>query len=165
MIKRILIALAMVLIIIQFIRPSKNLSADTSKDISTLYAVPEDVKAILERACNDCHTNRTVYPWYSEVQPIGWWLNNHISGGKRHINFNNFASLRAATQKKKMEECMDQIKHNDMPISSYTWIHTDAELSEANKQTMYAWCRKIIDTLKAKYPADSLIQKDDKRHE
>jgi hypothetical protein len=163
MIRKILIGLAIVFIIIQFFRPSKNLSDDTSKDISTLYNVPDDVKVILQRACNDCHSNKTVYPWYSEVQPVEWWLNDHIVDGKRHFNLNNFTSLKVAVQKKKMEECMEQIKKNEMPLDSYTWIHKDAILSETDKQTINTWCSSIIDTLKAKYPPDSLIFKEQRR--
>lgn len=165
MIKKIFFGLLIVLVIIQFIRPAKNLSGNASKDISTLYTVPEDVKAILDRSCNDCHSNKTVYPWYAEVQPVGWWLSNHVTDGKRHFNLNNFASLKVAVQNKKMEECMEQIKHDDMPLSSYLLIHKDAELSEADKQRMYAWCQGIIDTIKAKYPADSLILKKEKWHD
>ena len=164
MIKKILIGLAIVFIIIQFFRPSKNLSADTSKDISKLYNVPDNVETILQRACNDCHSNKTVYPWYAEVQPVEWWLNDHIVDGKRHFNLNNFASLKVAVQKKKMEECMEQIKKNEMPLDSYTWIHKDAILSEADKQTINTWCNSIIDTLKAKYPPDSLIFKEQRRN-
>ncbi len=165
MFRKILTGLAMVCIIIQFIRPAKNVSADTSKDISNLYTVPNDAKAIFQKACADCHSNQTVYPWYAELQPVGWWLNYHVVDGKRHFNLNNFASLRVAIQKKKMEECIDQIKHDDMPLNSYTWIHKDAVLSDADKQTMYAWCQQIIDTIKAKYPADSLILKKEKRQD
>jgi hypothetical protein len=159
MIKKILFGLVIALLIIQFIRPSKNVSGDTSKDISNAYKVPDDVKAILDRSCNDCHSNKTVYPWYAEVQPVGWWLSNHVTDGKRHFNLNSFASLKVAVQNKKMQECIEQIKQGDMPLSSYTLIHKNAELSEADKQTMYSWCREIMGTIKAKYPADSLILK------
>jgi Haem-binding domain len=162
MIKKILFGIAIILIIIQFIRPSKNLSDDTSKDIRVIYAEPEEVKAILERSCNDCHSNKTIYPWYAEIQPVGWWLNNHVVNGKRHFNLNNFTTLRVAEQKKKLEDFMEQIKKNDMPLSSYTLIHKNAELSQADKQTLNAWCQQIIDTMKAKYPADSLILKKQK---
>jgi cytochrome c551/c552 len=163
MIKKILLAVVVIIIIIQFIRPSKNLSDDTSKDISVIYAEPEEVKAILGKSCNDCHSNKTVYPWYAQIQPVGWWLNNHVVGGKRHLNLNNFTALKIAVQKKKLEDFMEQIKNGDMPLSSYTIIHKDAKLSEADKQILNAWCRQIIDTIKAKYPADSLILEKQKR--
>jgi hypothetical protein len=163
MIKKILLGVVVIIIVIQFIRPSKNLSADISKDISVIYAEPEEVKAILEKSCNDCHSNKTAYPWYAQIQPVGWWLNNHIVDGKRHLNLNNFSALKVAVQKKKLEDFMEQIKKDDMPLSSYTIIHKNAELSEADKQILNTWCRQIIDTIKAKYPADSLILEKQKR--
>ncbi len=162
MIKKILLSLAILVVIIQFIRPAKNLSGDTSMDISTLYHVPDDVKAILQRSCADCHSNKTEYPWYAEVQPVEWWLNDHIVDGRRHLNLNNFTTLRPAVQKKKMEECIEQIKKDEMPLNSYLWIHKDAQLNETDKRTLYAWCNQVIDTLKATYPPDSLILKKEK---
>jgi hypothetical protein len=163
MLKKILLVLLFIVVIIQFFRPSKNLSGDTEKDISTLYPVPDSVRNILDRSCNDCHSNKTVYPWYAYVQPLGWWLNSHINDGKRHLNLNNFASYRVAVQKKKMEDFMDQIKEDEMPLDSYTWIHRNALLSDADKEKLNTWCQGIIDTLKAKYPPDSLVLKRPKR--
>jgi hypothetical protein len=163
MLRKILFVILALLIVIQFFRPAKNLSGDVTKDLSTLYDVPDNVRAILDRSCNDCHSNKTVYPWYAHVQPVGWWLNDHIQEGKHHLNFNEFASLRVAAQKKKMEESMEQIKKNEMPLDSYTWIHRNSILSDGDKEILNAWCQKIIDTLKARYPADSLVWKRPKR--
>lgn len=157
MIKNILLGFAAAFIIIQFFRPAKNTSGDTSKDISTKYQVPDSVRSILQKACNDCHSNKTVYPWYAEVQPVAWWLNDHINKGKWHLNFSSFTNLKIAVQKKKMEECIDEIKQGEMPLASYTLVHTTAKLSEVEKQTIYRWCNNIIDTIKANYPADSLV--------
>jgi hypothetical protein len=72
----------------------KNTSNDTTKDISKSYVVPQDVKLILAKACNDCHSNSTRYPWYSEIQPVSWWLGDHVKDGKRHLNFNEFDGYR-----------------------------------------------------------------------
>jgi Haem-binding domain len=162
-IKKILIALLILLVAIQFVRPEKNKSGDTSKDISTIFPVSENLSSIFLRSCADCHSNQTVYPWYSEIQPVAWWLNDHIEEGKRELNLNAFANYPAAVQKKKLEECMEQIKDDEMPLSSYTFIHTDAVLNEKDKQTINDWCNAMIDTLKAKYPPDSLILKKRKR--
>lgn len=162
-IKRIGVALLILLVVIQFVRPEKNKSGENSKDISTIFPVPENVSSILQRSCADCHSNQTVYPWYSEIQPVAWWLNDHIGEGKRELNLNAFANYPAAVQKKKMEECMEQIKDDEMPLSSYTFIHTDAVLSDQDKQTINDWCNAMIDTLKARYPPDSLILKKRKR--
>ena len=159
MARKILFVLIAVIVIIQFFRPAKNVSGDTAKDISTLYPVPVNVREILDRSCADCHSNKTVYPWYAEVQPVGWWLNKHINDGKRHFNMNNFAGLRAAMQKKRMEDCLDEIKNDEMPLSSYTLVHTYAKLTDPEKATLNTWFEGVIDSLKARYPADSLVLK------
>ena len=159
MIKKILIGLLIVLIIIQFIHPAKNLSADTSKDITTLFPMSDSVKTIIGKACADCHSNKTVYPWYASIQPVGIWLADHVKDGKRHFNFNDFASYKIAKQNHKLEEVIEQIKENEMPLYSYTLIHKEAKLTDAEKATLINWCQNIMDTLKATYPADSLILK------
>ena len=157
--KRILIGVLLVLIVLQAFRPAKNQSGDVSKDISSNYVVPENVKVILAKACNDCHSNTTRYPWYAEIQPVSWWLGNHIKDGKRHLNFNEFSGYRIARQYKKLEECIEQIKEGDMPLPSYTIIHKNAILTEAEKQTLYNWFEVLRDSIKADYPADSLVIK------
>ena len=159
MIKKILIGLLVVLVALQAFRPEKNLSGDASKDISTLYPVPQDVQAILDRSCADCHTNKTNYPWYAEIQPVAWWLNDHVVDGKKHFNLNNFGNLRLAIQNHKLEECIEQVKEGEMPLESYTLIHTDAKLSENDKALITNWAQGIMDTMKARYPADSLVLK------
>jgi hypothetical protein len=157
--KRILIGVLLVLIVLQAFRPAKNQSGDVSKDISSNFVVPENVKVILAKACNDCHSNTTRYPWYAEIQPVSWWLGNHIKDGKRHLNFNEFSGYRIARQYKKLEECIEQVKEGDMPLPSYTIIHKNAILTEAEKQTLYNWCEVLRDSIKADYPADSLVIK------
>lgn len=157
--KRILIVLLVIFLIIQFFRPVKNISGDTTHDISKNYAVPADVHAILVKACNDCHSNKTRYPWYSEVQPVAWWVDDDIKEAKRKINFNEFTSYRIARQFKKLEDCMDEVKDGGMPLSSYTIIHKDAMLTDAEKSIFTNWCNTVRDSIRAKYPADSLIMK------
>jgi hypothetical protein len=81
--KKLLIVLLVVFVVAQAFRPEKNNSNDTSKDISNSYVVPENVKTILAKACNDCHSNNTRYPWYAEIQPVAWWINDHVKDGKK----------------------------------------------------------------------------------
>jgi hypothetical protein len=157
MLKKILVVLVVLFVAIQFYRPARNLSADTSLDIRGKYVVPDSVGRILARACNDCHSNSTRYPWYAEVQPVSWWLNNHIKDGKRHLNLNSFLGSRVAVQKKRMEDCIEQIDSSEMPLDSYLWIHKDAVLSEGDKAALKSWCQGVIDQMKATYPADSLV--------
>lgn len=152
-----MLALLVILLLMQAFRPTKNLSANTENDISVSYAVPTEVKTILAKACNDCHSNKTEYPWYANIQPAAFWLNDHVVDGKRHLNFNEFNKYRIAKQYKKLEECIDEVKDGEMPLESYTIIHKNAILTEAEKTTLTNWCLTVRDSIKAKYPADSLV--------
>lgn len=156
---KIIIALLVILIVIQFFHPEKNLSNDESNGIKTAYTVPERVDVILRKACNDCHSNKTVYPWYSHIQPVSWWLANHIEEGKDELNFSTFTTRRIASQNHKFEEIIELVKEGEMPLSSYTWLgmHPEANLTDEEKNELVTWAEQQMDMLKNKYPADSLV--------
>lgn len=159
--KKILIGVLIVFALIQFIRPTKNTSDDRTQDISNKYLIPVKVNTILEAACNDCHTNKTRYPWYSEIQPFGWWMNSHVTDGKRHLNFSAFTKLPIAVQNHKFEEVIEMVKEDEMPLASYTYLgmHSDAVLTSDQRQLIIDWAQNQMDTLKAHYPPDSLVMK------
>lgn len=154
--KKIGIALVVILVAAQVFRPKKNVSGDESKSIHQKFTLPSDVAQTLDVACNDCHSNKTAYPWYSEVQPVAKWIENHVEHGKKHLNFSTLGSKPAWLQNHKMEEIQEVIEKNEMPLKSYTWIHGDAKLSEAQKQAIVAWSKAVRDSLVARFPADSL---------
>lgn len=158
-IKRILLILLVALIAIQFVRPAKNVSTDQSRNIKTLYAVPENVHTILTKACNDCHTNNTIYPWYAAVQPVLWWLDDHVKEGKSHLNFDEYTTYNLRRQYHKMEEVIEMVKEKEMPLDSYTWVHRDAKLTDEERITLTSWAQSVMDTMKAQYPIDSLVRK------
>ena len=80
--------LLIALVVIQFFRPKKNVAQGISANhISTKFSIPDDVNAILDKACYDCHSNNSRYPWYFNIQPIGLWMDHHIKEGKRGVNF------------------------------------------------------------------------------
>jgi hypothetical protein len=159
--RNIFLGLAAVFVIIQFFQPAKNESNDESQAIATKYIVPTDVAAILKVACYDCHSNKTEYPWYSKIQPVAWWLDHHVDEGKREINFSAFTARKIAVQNKKFKEIAEQLEKKEMPLPSYTYmgLHADANLSDAQRQTIINWARAQMDTIKAHYPADSLVLK------
>ena len=135
--KRVVLIIIILLVAIQFIRPSRNLSSALSaNDISRHYTVPDTVAHILDRACNDCHSNNTRYPWYTNIQPVGWWMQHHVNEGKEELNFSEFASYTAKRQAHKLEEVAKQVKDDEMPLNSFLWVHTDAKLTDADKQTL-----------------------------
>ncbi len=158
--KKIVIGILICLLVIQFIRPAKNAGVtDKTKEIAAVIQVPENVQVILKKACNDCHSNNTVYPWYSNIQPVYFWLNHHINEGKREINFDEFATYRLRRQYHKLEEIIKQVKEGEMPLSSYTLIHKEAILTNDEKTTLTTWAKNAMDSMKAHYPIDSLVKK------
>jgi hypothetical protein len=150
--KKIIWAILIVLVVIQFIRPEKNQSTQISaNDISKHYEVPAHVQDILKRACNDCHSNNTLYPWYSNIQPMAWWLQHHVNEGKRELNFSEFASYQPKRQHHKLKECIDQVKNGEMPLDSYTWMHKDAKLTKEEKEALLVWAGILMEQIAAKY--------------
>jgi hypothetical protein len=160
MLKKILFLLLLGLIIIQFIHPAKNKASGTHANyIGNLYTVPEDVKIILAKACNDCHTNNTNYPWYTNIQPVDWWINHHVKDGKKQLNFDEYTNRSLRSQYHKMEEIVEMVKEDEMPLNSYTWAHKEAKLTESEKNKLMSWADTIRDSLEARYPMDSLVRK------
>ena len=158
--RRIFQILIVAFIIIQFFRPAKNSSEGISNnDITKLYTVPADVQSILKTSCYDCHSNNTIYPWYSYIQPVAWWLNGHIKDGKRGLNFSEFAGYRIRKQYKRLEDINELVKKNEMPLDTYLWIHKYAKLNDQQKLILANWATAIRDTIKARYPADSLVRR------
>lgn len=150
--------LLIALVVIQFFRPAKsNVETTVSVNhISSKFPIPADVNTILEKACNDCHSNHSTYPWYHSIQPVGWWLNNHITEGKQQLNFSEYTNKRLRYQYHKMEEVIEQVKEGEMPLDSYTWTHRDAILTIEEKTKLLDWAKSIMTTLEAQYPIDSL---------
>lgn len=148
--KKVVYVLVILLLAIQFFRPEKNISTVVSQNhISKKYTTPEEVKIILDKSCNDCHSNNTRYPWYANVQPVAWWLNDHIEEGKGEINFDEFLTYPAKKARHKMEEVNEMVKEGEMPLNSYTWVHKEAVLSQSEKLAIANWAvstMKVIET-------------------
>jgi len=160
MIKKILLVLLAALVVIQFIHPKKNKSEGPQPNyIGNNYNIPEDVKTILAKACNDCHSNNTRYPWYATLQPVHWWLEKHVKDGKKHINYDEYTNRPLRYQYHKMEETIEMVKEGEMPLNSYTWTHKDAKLTDEEKSKLTGWAQSVMDTMKARYPIDSLVRK------
>lgn len=159
-VKKILIVLLVVLVVIQFFKPKENKASGVQvNDIATVYPVSDDVNKIFKKACNDCHSNNTVYPWYSKIQPVAWWLNEHVEDGKNEFNMNEFATFKLRKQYRRIGQVAELVKKEEMPLKAYTLVHRDAVLTDAEKETLYNWSKLIQDSMKAKYPMDSLIRK------
>ena len=161
MIKKVSLALVVLLVAIQLIPMEKNEAGPTEFHITKSYNVPDNVSMILKGACNDCHSNTTVYPWYSKVQPVGFWLNHHVDEGKGHLNFSEFTKIPLRVQNHKFEEIVETVESGEMPLADYTYLglHPEANLSGEQRQVLIDWAKEQMAMLAAKYPADSLKMK------
>jgi len=141
--KKILTGIGIVLLVIQFIRPVQNISSQIfATDISKTVKISDSVQTILKSACYDCHSNNTYYPWYSDIQPVGWFLANHITEGKGKLNFSEFGSYSQRRQSSKLDDIANIIRDNEMPLWSYKLIHKNARLSLKEKTMVINWALK-----------------------
>lgn len=146
--KKVLLGLCVLFVGAQFVRSAKNLSpAGGPNDISVKHAVPSEVQALLHRACYDCHSNRTYYPWYAEVQPVGWWLAKHVNDGKEHLNFSEFGTYTVKRSVSKLEQIADEVSQKAMPLPSYRWGHPEARLTDAEVKMLTDWADNLRDEI------------------
>jgi hypothetical protein len=145
LIKKILIALAIILLLIQFFRPERNTGGEliTSEDISKSVTVPDNVHKLLISKCYDCHSNTSHYPWYFNIQPVGWWLANHVNEGKGELNFSAFKTYDQKRAMHKLEEVGEVTEEATMPLSSYTLLHPETKLTADDKKVLQDWLKSL----------------------
>lgn len=136
--KYFLITALIALVVIQFIRPDRNdggYEAVMHFEKDTRPSV--EVAGILKENCYDCHSDHTRYPWYAEIAPFSYWLNDHIKHGKGHFNVSAWESYSVKKKDHKLEELIEMVKEEEMPLDSYTWLHDD--LTEAERKLLIQW--------------------------
>ena len=146
--KKIALVFFLVFVAIQFYQPKQNISNsfDIGKNFANNYNVPPSVLNSLQIACYDCHSNNTKYLWYDYIQPARMFVENHIKNGKGELNFNEFASYSNRKQQSKLEAISKEIKSGDMPLNSYTLLHSEANLKEEEKEVIITWIDKTLNS-------------------
>ncbi|MHB9056672.1 MAG: heme-binding domain-containing protein [Paludibacteraceae bacterium] len=148
---KILLAIVILFVAIQFIPSSQNVdSQESATDISKSVIMPNRVQSVLKNACYDCHSNNTHYPWYSKIQPVRLMMDTHVKEGKAEINFSEFGSYSTRSQINKLKGLANSVKDNIMPLSSYKLMHKNANLSEEEKDLIINWALQTSDSLSTK---------------
>lgn len=152
MIRKLLYILAIVLILIQFYRPDLNNSSYESavNEFILQNNVSSEVESILKTSCFDCHSNHTSYPFYAQVAPISFWINHHVEEGKEHLNFSDWNNYSIKKKLHKLDEIIEEIEEHEMPLRSYTLLHTDAKLNEEASKLLVNWSKKLQNTYNIK---------------
>ena len=146
--KWVIVALAVIFIGIQFIRPARtNPAIDPSQTLEAQVQMSPEVSSILARSCNDCHSNKTVWPWYTNVAPVSWWLTDHVNEGRKELNMSEFGRLPRDRQERKLRQMCDEVTDGMMPLSSYLPMHPSARLSEQDKKTLCDWTEEERDRI------------------
>ncbi len=146
--KIILLILLIVFVGIQFIPTKRNQSESIpNTDFMVVNNVPQNIYNSLQTSCYDCHSNNTSYPWYNKVQPVAWFLENHIEEGKAELNFSEWDNYSNRRKKSKLKSIVSQIKDNKMPLSSYTFIHKEAVLDNTKRQEILNYITELKDSL------------------
>lgn len=130
----VLLLLAGVFVVIQFFQPDRS-----NPPVRAEIAAPPEVKAVLRRACYDCHSNETVWPWYSYVNPMGWFMGGHVTEGREHLNLSEWEQLNAQERYHMKQEILEVLENESMPLPSYLLLHGDAELSSEDRGVLKRW--------------------------
>lgn len=148
-IKKIVITSFVVFLLMQLYRPARNVDYGqvSPMHFTKMYNVPEKVENILQTSCFDCHSNNTNYPWYSYIQPVRMFMDSHINEGNGNLNFSEFGTYAKRKQKNKLKGIIEEIKEDEMPLSSYTLIHKEAILTQENKAALLSWIEKTRDSI------------------
>lgn len=114
---------------------------DVKQDISTVMTVDVAVQPILDRSCNDCHSNRTVWPWYSEIAPISWLVASDVSDGRRHMNFSEWGTYPGYKREDLLNEACRIVTERDMPLLTYVITHREGRLSDSDREAVCRWTK------------------------
>jgi hypothetical protein len=131
-------------VMIQVYRPARdNPPIDATRTLEAAVPVPPAVEQILARSCNNCHSDQTHWPWYSNLAPISWMIADHVTNGRRHLNFSEWLrpdvdDPAEYTRQKFISACREW-RLGRMPLLSYELLHPGARLSSAQIQAFCDW--------------------------
>ena len=142
--KKILIIVGIMLLAIQSIRIDKTIQPlNTNTDFISSTMANESMSQTLKIACYDCHSNQSTYPWYTNIAPVSWWIKHHINEGSRHLNFSEWGNYSEKKRNHKLDECIELVEEGEMPMNSYTLIHKEAKLTDAQKLELVSYFKSL----------------------
>ena len=140
--KYLFIIILTVFIIIQFFRIDKNNPEfDKTGDLIVSENPPTEIAQILRSSCYDCHSNETIWPWYSNIAPVSWMLQQHVTEGRGHLNFSLWSRIEGYDKLFIIEEIIEEIELAEMPLPGYLLVHANAKLTEEQRQLLIEWLR------------------------
>ena len=140
-----LISVPSLLVLVQLLGPERtNPPFDPSRTISSRLEVPADVSGILRRACHSCHSHQTVWPWYSNLTPVSWYVVDHVDRGRSELNLSDWARYDRAQMISLLEEMCELVTKGEMPLEPYLWMHKEAHLTRGDVTTLCEWTEQQL---------------------
>lgn len=141
--KRVALGAVGLVAVIQAFRPARtNPPIDAKQELAATANVDGNVRSIIDRSCNDCHSSRTVWPWYSEVAPVSWLVGRDVNGGRRHVNFSEWGTYPGYKHKDLLDKMCKEVTDHDMPPWQYLLVHRDAGLSNSDRDSICGWTKE-----------------------
>jgi len=138
--KRIVVATGFLFLAIQLVPVNRsNPHVDPSRTIYATMPMPVEVKAAFERSCKNCHSNDTVWPWYSYVAPVSWVVAHDVHTARKTMNFSDWGAYSAHQKEDKLEEICEQVTKGDMPDRKYAIFHREARITPPERDAVCQW--------------------------
>jgi hypothetical protein len=148
--RRTVLLIMALLVVGQFIPVARtNPPVDAAQTISATTPLPSNVARIFERSCLDCHSNQTVWPWYSQLAPVSWFLAHHVNEARGELNLSDWGRYTVRRKDRKLKEICEQVASGKMPLGTYTLLHPQASLSHSDKKTLCDWTETARKSLAA----------------
>ncbi len=141
--KKILLLLLFVLVAIQFVPALPESTAEPQDSILLRKDLPGEVASILKKSCNDCHSNTTHWPWYAHIAPVSFWIGHHVEEGREHFNLSDWEQYTPERKAHKIEELAEEVKEEEMPLPSYTWLHHQAKLTDEERHVLITYFESL----------------------
>ena len=149
--KRVVVALVVFIVAAQVVRPPRtNPPVDPARELGASLPLTPAVAAVFERSCNDCHSNRTVWLWYSGVAPASWLVAYDVHAGRRRMNFSEWDAHTPGQQKKLLDRMCSDVTKGEMPEWQYLLMHQQAKLSPPEVQAVCSWAEAVGKTFTPK---------------
>ncbi len=143
-IKTVSMVIAILLVITQFFPIDKtNPPVDTAQDFIQNTKPPTEIAAMLKTACYGCHSHTTKYPWYTNIQPLAWWIKGHVDNGNKHLNYSTWSTYSAKKKAHKIEEMVEMVEGKEMPMLSYMVAHNEAWIDAGQRKALVDWFKTL----------------------
>ena len=150
LLKRLGLFALVVFVVIQFFQSARtNPAVDPGMTLQSRVTVTPQAAAIIDRACSDCHTNETRWPWYSHVAPADFFVVGHVDHARSHMNLSELGTYEPKKAAHKLDEMCDEATERKMPLPSYLWLHRDAQFTDADIEALCSWTKEAAAQIKS----------------